>query len=201
MLTGGNACLGVRLEIRKGSAPMPVLNASPIIRAITGISKHSLELCQSSHGSDLRGVARQKQSDVAVDARPAEYAGVPGLLFNAPPGTRWRSSTANGLSRPPKRLPYPLETSPSPVNRDYMGASSSWAGANHARNTLRHIPLGSNRGAIPRPALLPAKAATAHGKPPENRRDWDTHSRFLYLCRTFNRHLVCTPAIRRTSAV
>jgi hypothetical protein len=31
-----------------------------------------------------------------------------------------------------KRLPYLLETSPFPVNRGYVGASSSWSGANHS---------------------------------------------------------------------
>jgi hypothetical protein len=42
-LTGGKACLEFAWKVRKGSAPTPVLNASPIIRADAGISKQTIE--------------------------------------------------------------------------------------------------------------------------------------------------------------
>jgi hypothetical protein len=37
-----------------------------------------------------------------------------------------------------KRLPYRLETSPSPANCDYVGACSSWSGAHLRQDSLPH---------------------------------------------------------------
>jgi hypothetical protein len=68
-----------------------------------------------------------------------------------------------------KRLPYPLETSPSPVNRDYMGASSSWSGAIHTqtepceRVLLKQFPFQ-----IKTPCL-PANSAQPYRNPPKTR--------------------------------
>ena len=129
MLTGGKACLEFAWSYRKGSAPMPVLNASPIILASLGISKLWMKIRPGGGDICLRESKWMKQG-----IGSAEQADPSSLFLNAPPVQRWRSSRTNGLSRPPKQLPYILEASPSPVNRDYMGASSSWSGANLPQN-------------------------------------------------------------------
>lgn len=60
---------------------------------------------------------------------------------------RWRSvrpMASHGLQ---KQLPYLLKASPVPVSRDYMGADSSWSGANRAQSTFCDRLYRSNQAA------------------------------------------------------
>jgi hypothetical protein len=103
---------------------------------------------QERHRKRAKGATRRVRApvEVSVPEHIGEYGGTVGVTgysngisFDTLPALSWRSGHTNGLSRPPKQLPYTLEASPSPVNRGYMGASSSWSGVNHAQNISANI--------------------------------------------------------------
>lgn len=118
-------------KTQKRPAPTPSLDASPILRQALLIGKpRSKRVAFSAfagYGRTLRSMKVVTDPTLSLGDSHQE---APDRRTGDLQGT----ACCNGQSRPPERLPYRLEASPSPANRDYVGASSSWFGAN--RNAI-----------------------------------------------------------------